>query len=191
MRVPAFLTLSAFLANSAAGAQSLPHTHAIQAPGAYGLSRSPESLKVPPRWGMLEKFHPQPQKPLAILIQDAHAVLPAQENIENLILHAVRAYGAGFAALEGGSGALDVLIWKKFPDQQRLEESLKKYFEQSELTGGQIAAVTEKNVSPFTASKTGKPTSSIRGSTYARWISGILRSKGLKSIAGSLMPRDV
>lgn len=84
-----------------------------------------------------------------IVIQDAHAILDAQNNIRELIQYFQKQYGVRFIALEGGAGKLDPLLWRSFPDQKIKSEILENYLKRGELTGAQMAAILSSEKSNY------------------------------------------
>jgi len=76
-----------------------------------------------------------------ILIQDAHAIPEAQENIEKIIHFFHDTYGFKLVGLEGADAALDPHILSSFPDQAALDATLADFYKQAEMPGGLAAAI--------------------------------------------------
>ncbi len=73
-------------------------------------------LTIPETLGTIEEAFLTGGNRTVILIQDAHAVPEAQNNIRKLISYFQKEYGAGAVAVEGASGPLDTFFLRKFPD---------------------------------------------------------------------------
>lgn len=111
------------------------------------ISSLPSHLgKVESQW-----TSPDADRPQVILIQDAHAVQEAQESIEKLIQYFYDQAGVRHVALEGGSGFLDTLIWKNFPDKVLLRKVMQDYGDRGELSGPQMSAIFSKDDLVFQA----------------------------------------
>jgi len=57
---------------------------------------------------------PYASRRTVILIQDAHAVIDAQENIRKILAHLRNKYGVSLAALEGAKGRLEPILLRTF-----------------------------------------------------------------------------
>ncbi|MBI3313415.1 MAG: hypothetical protein HYZ83_04215 [Candidatus Omnitrophica bacterium] len=107
---------------------------------------SRESLSgfhIPAEFGNIEEFYRPDarQKPFIVFIQDAHAILNAQENIQRLIENIQEKYGIPIVALEGGKGKLDTTLYRTFPDEKVKKRIMRGYLERGEVTGGGMAAI--------------------------------------------------
>ena len=102
----------------------------------------PEHLEIPSALGTIqeERIHPG-AKSLVVFIQDAHAVLDAQSNIQGLIEYLSQKYGIRLVGLEGGKGRLDSTLLRTFPDEAVKKKILASYLEKGELTGPGMAAI--------------------------------------------------
>ncbi len=84
-----------------------------------------------------------------VLIQDAHAVIDAQENISKILGHLGKAYGVRLAALEGGKGRLEPTLLRTFPDSIVKRKILAGYENRAELSGPEMAAVLQEEATDF------------------------------------------
>ena len=78
---------------------------------------------------------------MVILIQDAHAVIDAQENIARILGHLGKEYGIRLAALEGAKGRLEPILLRAFPDNFVKTKVMDGYEKRAELSGPEMAAV--------------------------------------------------
>lgn len=99
-------------------------------------------LTVPPEAGQIEfqRDFPGAGKKV-VLIQDAHAILDAQVNIQKLIEYLSERFGFRLVALEGAKSELDPTLFRNFPDPFVKKRVLAGYLDRGELTGPQMAAV--------------------------------------------------
>ncbi|MDD5226055.1 MAG: hypothetical protein PHV97_02590, partial [Candidatus Omnitrophica bacterium] len=84
-----------------------------------------------------------------ILIQDAHAVIDAQENIRKILGVLSTQYGVRLTALEGAKGRLEPILLKTFPDPAVKRKILAGYEDRAELSGPEIAAVMQDGAGEF------------------------------------------
>jgi len=109
----------------------------------------PEKVVIPQELGSIqEEFHNPDGKSFVVFIQDAHAIVDAQTNIQNLIRYFTEKYGVGLVALEGGKGKLDSTILRAFPDEKIKQKVMEEYLDQGELAGAVMASI----LNPFEAS---------------------------------------
>ena len=80
---------------------------------------------------------------MVILIQDAHAVIDAQENIAKILGHLRKDYGVDLVALEGAKGRLEPILLRSFPDEAAKRKVLAGYEKRAELSGPEMAAVLQ------------------------------------------------
>jgi WD40 repeat protein len=106
-------------------------------------------VAIPPEYGLILEKHAGVSDRTVVLIQDAHDIPEAQENIRALIGHFQENYGLDLVALEGAVGKLDAQIFRSFPDQNFLAETLKSYHEKGELTGPVEAAILNKRAGDY------------------------------------------
>lgn len=140
----AFFLSLLFSLQSAVAAQ--PVTASL--PDSVNLSASFNHISIPPSLGRIDRqsFNSHDKdKPLVIYIQDAHAIVDAQANIQGLIEHFESRYGVTVVALEGGSGELDARLFKAFPDNFARRKVFSEYLKRGEITGAEIAAVFGKS----------------------------------------------
>ncbi|HXV27406.1 MAG TPA: hypothetical protein VD913_00425, partial [bacterium] len=79
-------------------------------------------------------------RPFIAVIQDAHAVIDAQNNIHEIIRYMQEHYGIELIALEGGTGKLDPTLFRTFPNEFVKKKVLEDYLKKGELTGAEMAA---------------------------------------------------
>lgn len=84
-----------------------------------------------------------------ILIQDAHAVTDAQENIAKILGHLQKNYGVSLTALEGAKGRLEPVLLRAFPDPGVKRKILAGYEKRAELSGPEVAAVLQEKTSDY------------------------------------------
>ncbi|MBI3313281.1 MAG: hypothetical protein HYZ83_03520, partial [Candidatus Omnitrophica bacterium] len=114
-------------------------------PAAVPIKFKTEDFRIPENLGTVQElYHPEAQnseKPFIVFIQDAHAILNAQQNIHRLIEYLQEKYGIHLVALEGGSGKLDPTLLKTFPDEIVKNKIMNSYLERGEVTGPEMAAI--------------------------------------------------
>jgi cellulose synthase/poly-beta-1,6-N-acetylglucosamine synthase-like glycosyltransferase len=79
-----------------------------------------------------------------VLIQDAHAVIDAQENITKILGHLRKNYGVSLTALEGAKGRLEPILLKTYPEPSIKRKILAGYEKRAELSGPEMAAVMQE-----------------------------------------------
>ena len=84
-----------------------------------------------------------------ILIQDAHAVIDAQENIRKILAHLRKEYGVSLAALEGAKGRLEPVLLRTFPEAAVKRKVLAGYENRAELSGPEMESVFQENAGEF------------------------------------------
>ena len=84
-----------------------------------------------------------------VLIQDAHAIVDAQQNIQKLIEHFDKKYGVRLVALEGAKSKLDPMLFRTFPDNNLKKQILSGYLKRGEITGAQMAAIFDEQERVF------------------------------------------
>lgn len=140
LKACALATLFAFLGSNAAWGEGLQPISIIAEGGPQIII--PEHVEIPKELGSVqEEYIAAAKAPFVIFIQDAHAILDAQANIQSLIGHLQENYGTALVALEGGKGAMDPTIFRAFPDEAVKKKVLRAYFERAELTGTEMAAL--------------------------------------------------
>jgi len=77
---------------------------------------------------------PYASRRTVILIQDAHAVIDAQENIRKILAHLRNKYGVSLAALEGAKGRLEPILLRTFPEPSVKRKVLAGYENRAELS---------------------------------------------------------
>ncbi|MFH0986273.1 MAG: HEAT repeat domain-containing protein [Candidatus Omnitrophota bacterium] len=86
---------------------------------------------------------------LVILIQDAHAVIDAQQNIAKILGHLRTNYDVRLTALEGAKGRLEPVLLRTFPEPSVKRKILAGYEKKAELTGPEMAAVLEEKAGEY------------------------------------------
>jgi len=76
-----------------------------------------------------------------VLIQDAHAVDDAQENIRKIIGHLQSRGQADVLFVEGAQGSLDPELLRSFPDKKIRNQVMAAYLAKAELSGAESAAI--------------------------------------------------
>ncbi len=138
-RVTAGVTALLFVTNLASAQPAVP---LIPATPSSSLNLSIDQVTVPEEFGSIQtQSRASSDKPFIIVIQDAHAILDAQNNTQELIRFFQEKYGISIVAFEGGKGKLDPTLLRAFPDPFVKKQVLKQYLEQGELTGLEMAAV--------------------------------------------------
>jgi hypothetical protein len=85
----------------------------------------------------------------AVLIQDAHGIPEAQENIRRTIEMLGSQYHFDLVTLEGGAGRADHTLFRAFPDPAVTERRVLWYLKRGELSGGEAAAVLSPHRAVF------------------------------------------
>ncbi|MFA5390305.1 MAG: hypothetical protein WC331_02610 [Candidatus Omnitrophota bacterium] len=86
---------------------------------------------------------------MVVLIQDAHAVIDAQENIAKILGHLQKKYGIRLAALEGAKGRLEPVLLRTFPEPIVKHKILTGYEQRAELSGPEMAAILQEEVGEY------------------------------------------
>ncbi len=112
---------------------------------AFNPQDFPESL------GRVESFHQgeDKDKPVIFFLQDAHAVKDAQRSIQNVIAYLEANQGVRLVTLEGSEGKIDPVFFQTFPDKFIKKKVLEAYLERGELSGAELAAVSETSISQY------------------------------------------
>jgi len=87
--------------------------------------------------------------PMVVLIQDAHAVIDAQENIAKILSHLQKKYGVELTLLEGGKGKLDPDLLKAFPEETSKRKVFAGYEKRAELSGPELVALVRDNAGEY------------------------------------------
>ncbi len=102
----------------------------------------PEKISLPAELGTIQKqVFAGRDKPFLIYIQDAHAVMDAQQNIQKLIAYLQEKYGIDLVTLEAGEGPLDPTLLRAFPDAFLKTKVTEDYLKRGELNGAESAAI--------------------------------------------------
>jgi GT2 family glycosyltransferase/methylase of polypeptide subunit release factors len=92
---------------------------------------------------------PYASRRTVVLIQDAHAVIDAQENIGKILGHLRKNYGIALTALEGAKGRLEPILLRTFPEAIVKRKILAGYENRAELSGPEMAAVLQEEEGEF------------------------------------------
>src|SRR3989338_2659820 len=131
-----WLTIAMFLTTNLA----VP-SHASALPPQTLSSLEPQTIaqqfRIPDELGRIESLRigNSPEKPFVVILQDAHAILDAQQKIRLIIEHVRKEYGIQTVALEGAAGKLDTILFRAFPDAKSKQEVFGQYLERGEVTG--------------------------------------------------------
>lgn len=147
MRFLALLTANIFLLTTLAwSAPALPQPFI----NTEVTEKNLDQVLIPESLGHTESVHEDPSADYHIFyIQDAHSVIDAQLNIQQLIEYLQKEHGVSLVALEGTSGELDPTLLKAFPDDFVKEKVLRDYLARGELTGSQMASVLSESSGDF------------------------------------------
>ena len=134
LKIAAFLTTFIFCVTNLTYAQGPLH---IPLPTEQKMGMPlPEHLNIPDTIGSIqEEFMAEKKGPFVVFIQDAHVIVDAQSNIDNLIRHLQDKYGIRLVALEGGKGRMDPTLLRTFPDGNIKKHVMEGYLERGEMTG--------------------------------------------------------
>jgi methylase of polypeptide subunit release factors len=113
-----------------------------------------EKLSIPAEIGTITRASVFPQEgsdpsKFVVLIQDAHAVVDAQENISKILGHLGKVYGVRLAALEGAKGRLEPILFRTFPEPLVKRNILAGYENRAELSGPEMASVFQEEAADF------------------------------------------
>ena len=80
-------------------------------------ARIQDPISLPEEFGTIQDQYlsPDKTKPFIVLIQDAHAMADAQNNIRRILGYLQEKYHISLVALEGGFGDIDFSAFRKFP----------------------------------------------------------------------------
>ena len=111
---------------------------------APGSARSLLNVKLPKTMGMVQEVFRGSKDQTVLIVQDAHSIPEAQENIRAILNESQKQAGVRLVALEGATGELDTQIFKSFPDKKKMKEVLQYYQNNGELAGGASAALWDE-----------------------------------------------
>lgn len=122
----------------------------IPAEGPSVLMPRIDKISIPQELGSIEaKYQASEEKPFIVVIQDAHAIIDAQTNIQGLIRFFQEKYGIRLIAFEGDKGKLDPTLLRSFPDEFIKKKILNEYLDQGELTGTEMAAILNPKAAEY------------------------------------------
>ncbi|HNV86451.1 MAG TPA: methyltransferase domain-containing protein, partial [Candidatus Omnitrophota bacterium] len=140
IKTVAIFTLISFTATNTAWAQNSVPVSDLTASSQEWIPL--DQISIPEELGAVQEiYHAGKEAPFIVLIQDAHAVIDAQEHIRLLIEYFQKHYGVGLIALEGGEGPLDATLFRAFPAGEEKRKVFADYVDRGEITGGELAAV--------------------------------------------------
>lgn len=108
-----------------------------------------DKIKIPSEIGSVQEVEKTKSDRTVILIQDAHSILDAQQNIQKLIRFFGEKQGVRAFAVEGSKDALDTTILKSFPDEFIKQKVMRDYLERGEMTGADLGAIFDSGHSVF------------------------------------------
>lgn len=141
LKTTAFITAVFFSATTLYGAQ--PVSVSLN-PAEYTPAKIevPEKFSFPRELGTLQEFSRSTESDrFVIYIQDAHAVIDAQKNMEALISYFQNRFNIRLVAVEGTKDDLDPVIFKTFPDEFIKKKVLNQYAAKGEISGPELAAI--------------------------------------------------
>lgn len=94
-------------------------------------------------------IHDPRSEKFVVLVQDAHAIIDAQENIKKILMYLGSTYGIRLTALEGAKGRLEPILFRTFPDTNVLKKVLANYESRAELSGPELASVFQEETGDF------------------------------------------
>lgn len=134
-------TLIVFLTTQSGFAQALPDTETAARP--EFIFR--KNFSIPKNLGTIERLKkPAAGAPFYLLIQDAHAVIDSQIKIHHLIQYLAKHQYIRLVGVEGGTGPMDTLLLKTFPDPFIKAKVMRRYLERGELSGTGAASIFDK-----------------------------------------------
>jgi len=102
-------------------------------------------LSIPKEFGVIkEQIIASPEAPLLIHIQDAHANLDAQENIQNILYWLQERHGINQLFLEGGVGKLNPELMRLFDNPKWNQELAADLMKQGEMSGAEAFLISPK-----------------------------------------------
>lgn len=107
---------------------------------------------IPPLLGavkFIDSRKPSSSSAQIILIEDAHAVIDAQDNIAKILLSLEKSNSLDAVFLEGAAGIMDAVLLQTFPNQKIKTAVLRKYLESGELGGAEMAAAQTRSKTPY------------------------------------------
>ncbi len=140
IKFTAVLTVFSYLATGTGFAQPAASLTVLP-PTSPEINADREIIRIPENLGSIQVQHQSGKdSPLIIFIQDAHAVVDAQNHIQEIIRHFQQTYGIRVIALEGAAGGIDPTLFRTFPDSFIKQKVLTDYLKRGELTGAEMAA---------------------------------------------------
>ncbi len=106
------------------------------------IKKIPKKIELPEELGTVQEEYRAPgDKPWIVFIQDAHAVIDAQNNIRALIEYFQHQYGIQLVALEGGKGKVDTTLFRTFRDERVKKKVMEEYLGRAEVNGAVMASI--------------------------------------------------
>jgi hypothetical protein len=102
------------------------------------------SFTIPAEFGKVtDRIKGSEAGPLLIHIQEAHANYDAQKNIKNILEYLSKNYGIRLVLLEGAGNKLDATLFKFFPREPELQQTVnEKLMQAGELTGAELFLIS-------------------------------------------------
>lgn len=140
----------------------------------------PDKLTFPQDLGSLQEFsHSTESDRFVIYIQDAHAIVDAQKNMESLIQYFQHEFNIRFVAVEGAKDNLDPTIFKTFPDEFVKKKILNQYAAKGEISGPELSSI----FSPFKSTYFGIEDWKIYQQNYNAYLQAVsLQGKVLERL---------
>jgi len=108
---------------------------------ADAVHQSLEFITIPEELGTVQAQHRgDAGQPWIVYIQDAHAVVDAQQHIRQILEYLHKQYAFGLVAVEGARDRLDPLLVATFPDEYVKKKVLDRYLSRAELSGAALAS---------------------------------------------------
>ncbi len=107
------------------------------------------SLKIPDAIGRIDDSHQGTRDEFVWVIQDAHALVDAQHNLQQLIRFLQEKAGNRIVGVEGLTGKLDATLLRAFPDEFTKKKITEEYLGRAELSGIELAAIYNPQDSEF------------------------------------------
>ena len=110
----------------------------------------PTAIEIPEEIGMIQTQQIDPNaERVIILVQDAHAIIDAQQNIRKLLAFFQESYGSEIFYVEGAAGKLDPTLFRTFPDTKIKKRVIAGYLNAAEFSGADTAAALNKYEGDF------------------------------------------
>ncbi len=107
----------------------------LYVPGSFSAP-DPSTITIPAEHGRLTETHASadPQAPLVICIQEAHADYETQKNLRAILLHLIENYGLQLVLVEGGEGDLNLDYFREYGSPPEREQAAEKFLKAGVLS---------------------------------------------------------